>query len=242
MACYRLAVAKGARDLARQQPPVSVPVSGRVSVFGPRIADRGGDTRERVRHAVPAFRASRVPHTNSLTPTPSRPATRGPALRAARITRHALASHQGQPPCLPPRSRSLCKRVVREPFVSRSETGARAGRGYIGKTLKLRRRNFRRLGAAPRRIGRDKSGGLRTRRPSAPVQVGMEGDGAWPAMPVCFCPGLSEINSIPVLTKVAKPTLVGNGAIPDLRVRQAASRSVRVCPTSASKAGEVAIR
>ena len=65
----------------------------------------------------------------------------------------------------------------------------------------------------------------------------MEGDGAWPAMPVCFCPGLSEIQSIPVFDKLAKSSLVDNGAIPDLRVLQAAHALVRCLSYICVKSG-----
>ena len=61
--------------------PASVPVSG--SVFGARVGVGVGGLRERARARI-AVRAFRVPHTNSLTLTPTRPAPRVPALRVAR--------------------------------------------------------------------------------------------------------------------------------------------------------------
>ncbi|MGB8299389.1 MAG: hypothetical protein WCG85_28500, partial [Polyangia bacterium] len=56
-----------------------------------------GDSRVRERHVArdPSFR---MPHTNSLTPSPTRPATRDPALRAARN----FSTDSGYPPLLPP--------------------------------------------------------------------------------------------------------------------------------------------
>lgn len=68
------------------------------------------------------------------------------------------------------------------------------------------------------KFGRDKSSGLHTEDPSASVQVGMEGDGAWPAEPACLCPGLSKINSISALLKLLEGTLARNPAVPDLHV------------------------
>jgi hypothetical protein len=70
-----------ARDLPAQRKPASVPVSG--GVFGARAAASVCGSRERER-TRPAARAFRVPPTNSLSPTLTRPATRVPALRAAR--------------------------------------------------------------------------------------------------------------------------------------------------------------
>jgi len=46
----------------------------------------------------------------------------------------------------------------------------------------VRRINLSSLGSGVEKSGRDKSSGSRAERLSAPVQIGMEGDGAWPAV------------------------------------------------------------
>ena len=86
------------------------------------------------------------------------------------------------------------------------------------------------------KFGRDKSSGLHTEYPSVSVQVGMEGDGAWPAEPACLCPGLSKINSISAMLKLLEGTLVRNPAVPDLRVLLVEAWRVGFCPTRASRA------
>ena len=111
----------------------------------------------------------------------------------------------------------------------------------MGNTLKVRRASWMNLGAGRKKVGRDKSSGSRTDRPRAAVQVGMEGDGAWPAEPACCCPGLRKIESILVQEKLADASPIRKRTIPDSHVRQAADGLVGICPTCASEAAGVRI-
>jgi len=93
--------------------------------------------------------------------------------------------------------------------------------------------------AGAARVGRDKNSGLCSVRPKAMGGVGMEGDGAWPAVPICFCPGPSKLSTTKIISthlNVIDAQAWVTIALADLRVRQGAGSLVSVRPTVASQA------